>query len=82
MIKVVKKINNGIVAFEKVLLVIMMAAIIVLAVLQVLSRSVFKAPITWSEGLCGTSNYSFAWGMCGENQLFDDMDGIATKDLI
>ena len=29
----------------------------------------------------GTSNYNFIWGMCGENQTFTDMDGIAITDL-
>lgn len=29
----------------------------------------------------GTKAYTFIWGMVGENQNFDDMDHIATKDL-
>jgi 4-deoxy-L-threo-5-hexosulose-uronate ketol-isomerase len=29
----------------------------------------------------GTSNYTFIWGMCGENQEFDDMDNLSPLDL-
>ncbi len=29
----------------------------------------------------GTQNYTFIWGMCGENQVFDDMDHLAVKEL-
>lgn len=29
----------------------------------------------------GTTNYSFIWAMAGENQVFDDMDHIETREL-
>lgn len=30
---------------------------------------------------CGEGNYKFIWGMAGENQKFDDMDGVKPQDL-
>jgi len=30
---------------------------------------------------CGTGSYKFIWGMAGENQTFDDMDGVKPVDL-
>ena len=37
---------------------------------------------SWSiHSASATMNYTFIWGMCGENQEFDDMDHIKTCDL-
>ncbi len=45
------------------------------------SEQVVLSP-SWSIHCgCGTQAYSFIWAMGGENQRFDDMDGIAIPDL-
>lgn len=37
---------------------------------------------SWSiHSGAGTKNYTFIWGMCGENQDFDDMDHVAMSEL-
>lgn len=37
---------------------------------------------SWSiHSGCGTQNYSFVWGMVGENQTFDDMDFVDMNDI-
>jgi 4-deoxy-L-threo-5-hexosulose-uronate ketol-isomerase len=37
---------------------------------------------SWSiHSGCGTANYSFIWGMLGENQTFDDMDFVDMKTM-
>ncbi|NCA66991.1 MAG: 5-dehydro-4-deoxy-D-glucuronate isomerase [Clostridia bacterium] len=49
--------------------------------LVVQNREAVISP-SWSiHSGVGTKNYTFIWGMCGENQEFDDMQGVKATDL-
>lgn len=49
--------------------------------LVVRDRQAIISP-SWSiHSGVGTSSYTFCWAMAGENQTFEDMDGVAMKDL-
>jgi len=49
--------------------------------LVVANKQVVVSP-GWSiHSGVGTRNYTFCWGMGGENQVYSDMDGIAIADL-
>lgn len=43
-------------------------------------EAVISAPWSIHSG-CGTASYSFIWGMAGENQSFEDMNFVETRDL-
>ena len=49
--------------------------------LLVHSGQVVLSPIWSIHSGCGTASYRFCWAMGGENQRFDDMDGIPVRDL-
>jgi 4-deoxy-L-threo-5-hexosulose-uronate ketol-isomerase len=49
--------------------------------LIVADRQVVVSPLWSIHSGVGTKNYTFCWGMGGENQAYDDMDPVAIRDL-
>jgi 4-deoxy-L-threo-5-hexosulose-uronate ketol-isomerase len=49
--------------------------------IAVANRQAVISPMWSIHSGCGTGNYSFVWGMGGENQAFDDLDPIKIPDL-
>ncbi len=49
--------------------------------LLVANKDVASSPGASIHAGVGTRNYSFCWGMGGENPAYDDMDGLKVSDL-